>query len=520
MKFRSFSLVLCCLFVLNAAVAADDPKPYTATGKPEDRDYWTKDADQHWEKVADGKWVEITKDKKYNWVEKDNTKQYIEMSDASRNLTIRLSDDSCTWVRDIGGGKTQLQRLYGGKWGKTDVTAKPPDTSKSPPPDSSKSPPAKAYTATGKPEDRDYWTRDADQHWEKVAEGKWVEITKDAKYDWVEKKNTNQFIEMEDASRNLTIRLSDGACTWVRGPGKLERLYPGKWGKTDVTAKPPDTSKSPPPDSSKSPPVKSYTATGKPEDRDYWTKDAEQHFEKVGEGKWLEIAKEGKHDWVEKQNTKQFIELNDASRNLTIRLSDDACTWVLGGGAFKPLYPGKWGKTDITTKPPDDPKPVARAKAQWVDSVDKMKFPEGMVAGKLNGLDFEPSEVTYNSMERELKFSWKKDNKTILPDLEISLDLPNVGNKAAPIKKGQIPENVTLKKNFKQNVTDYQLRIVPQDRTPNNKTDNGVLAVNEWAYIIEYTGKQGDKLVGKIYMCSSGDKKHFLAGSFEATIVK
>src|SRR5438128_143343 len=172
MTVRSFVLVSTWLLALVAAstVRADDPKPYTATGKPEDRDYWFKDTDQHWEKVADGKWIEIVKDKKYNWVEKDNTKQYIEMSDASRNLTIRLSDDACTWLKD-NGGKTQLLRLYGGKWGKPEPTAKPPDSSKSQLPDSSKSQPPENS------DERDYWAY-ADGRFESLSRGRWMEIAK------------------------------------------------------------------------------------------------------------------------------------------------------------------------------------------------------------------------------------------------------------------------------------------------------------------------------------------------------
>ncbi len=40
------------------------------------------------------------------------------------------------------------------------------------------------------------------------------------------------------------------------------------------------------------------------------------------------------------------------------------------------------------------------------------------------------------------------------------------------------------------------------------------------AYVIEFTGVKGDKLVGNIYMCPGDENKSFLAESFEATLVK
>src|SRR5205814_32143 len=196
------------------------------------------------------------------------------------------------------------------------------------------------------------------------------------------------------------IRLYGDRCEAILTDGKPKpsKLHEGRWGKEDA-------------------PVKPYAATGKPEDRDYWFKDTEQHWEKVGEGKWAEIAKDAKYDWIEKQNTKQFIELNDASRNLTIRLGDDACNWVKGGGKVERLYPGKWGKPETTTNQPDNSKPVARAKADWIEAPEKATIPEGVVAGKLAAQEFNPDRVEYNVTRRSLWFIQGKPNQK--PDFQI-----------------------------------------------------------------------------------------------------
>ena len=82
---------------------------------PDGRAYWThkKGAFEHkkgklWEEVKDGKVVS-------KFVEEGRTKEYVEMHEKGRDVTLRLYSDR---VESKGGGRREkFKSLYDGKWG-------------------------------------------------------------------------------------------------------------------------------------------------------------------------------------------------------------------------------------------------------------------------------------------------------------------------------------------------------------------------------------------------------------------
>ncbi len=495
MSVRSLCAVTACLLTLAAA----------SSGRADDRDYW-KHNDGSFKQVKGEQWLEVLKDKKIDLVEKNRTDEYVELFDPGRKISIRLFADRCEALLDP---KSSYKKVHDGKWVREGAdTAKPPTPA--PPP-------------AAKTDERVMWQHSVG-HFQKIKDDKWLEAWKTDRHEWVEKARTDEYVELYDASRKSTVRLFDNRCELkYDSEDKFKKHYDGKWKKEPASTTTPPADPKP----SDPKPDPKPTATGKPEDRDYWSY-ADGHFERVKEGQWVEVIKgETKYEFTERKRTDEYVEIEDRGRKVGVTLyADHADVTSVGPlkSVNKTTRQGKWGKdagdpAAAGTAP--KPAPAARAKAEWVDGVAKMKFPEGVVAGKLNGLDFEPNQVTYSLSDRSLRFSWKSpDNKGVLPDLDLTLDVANLGNSGGPIKVGKVPEGVTLKKNFRESTKDYIMHVSAEDRTPNNKTGIGVLAVPDWAYVIEYTGKQGDKLAGKVYICSGDDKKHFLAGSFEATIVK
>ena len=163
-----------------------------------------------------------------------------------------------------------------------------------------------------------------------------------------------------------------------------------------------------------------------------------------------------------------------------------------------------------------------RSAGSTSDSLAKMAIPEGTVAGKLNGLDFAPKQVTYDPSRRELKFAWQgTPDKTKLPDLELRVRVRRDGNIKTPLDQGKVPENVTLRREFRDApFQGYIVDVIAEDRTENNKSVNGLLTYPDSAYIVEYTGSQGGKLAGKVYICLGDGPKSYLAGHFEAEIIR
>jgi hypothetical protein len=273
--------------------------------------------------------------------------------------------------------------------------------------------------------------------------------------------------------------------------------YRGTWGKENAGG-----------------PGKTYVATGRPEDRDYWTY-AEGHFEKVGEGKWVEHGKSGKADFVEKKRSGRGIELYDARRNLTVILGDTTLSMVqnpFGKVKLTPLHKGQWGKAAA-------PKPVVRAKAEWVNSLAKMKIPEGVVAGKLVGQEFLPDRVEFHVFSGTLQFMWSaKETTSPIPDLKLQFEpLPLATGKRA-FRKRTVPQNLTFRRPFGQPTVAHGWLVTAWWRkVRNNGTPQGG-GFADMAYILEIGARKGDKLQGRIYICTSDRERSYLAGSFEATI--
>jgi hypothetical protein len=470
MTIRSVGLLQACVLILVAAPAV----------RAEDRNHWQHSVG-YFERVKDDKWIEAWKSARHDWVEKDNTEAYIELYDAKRKATVRLFADRCEIKYDTSD--QGFKKIYDGSWRKEAAADARPAT-------------------TGKVGDRDYW-RYKDGYFEKGKDDAWVEMTGDKNYEFTEKKRTDDHVELYDARRKLSIYLyADHASSLQAGSGsKATKLYDGQWGKEDA-------------------PAPASTATGKAEDRDYW-RYADGYFEKVKEDNWVEETKDGKKfEFKERKRTDEVVELYDRSRKLGVNLYANRCEVVTVGplkSVSKSTYEGRWGKDSGDLNTP--PAPVVRAKAAWVNSLAKMTVPEGEVAGMLAGQEFNPNRVEYSLSDRMLTFSWTcKENTSALPDLRIQIDL--VGMSTPPVRPGKVPEGVTFKRNFKEFSSNNGVHVIPWAREAPNQGDLGVLPIPDLAYVVEYTGKKGDKLAGKIYICLGDAKMSFLAGSFEATVVK
>jgi hypothetical protein len=138
-----------------------------------------------------------------------------------------------------------------------------------------------------------------------------------------------------------------------------------------------------------------------------------------------------------------------------------------------------------------------------------------MVAGKLAGQDFNPDRVEYNVTKRSLWLTQGKPNEK--PDLQLEIDCQSTRT----IRAGRAPEDVTFKHAFRTSVKNSDgITLWPWARQAPGQGDPNPVTYGDAAYVIEFTGVKGDKLVGKIYICLGDEKKSFLAGSFEATLVK
>jgi hypothetical protein len=473
MIIRSVGLVQASLLFLVTAAAA----------RADDRNHWQHSVG-YFERVKEDKWIEAWKTNRHDWVEKESTEAYIELYDASRKATVHLFADRCELKYE--NSDQVFTKIYDGSWRKEAVADSKP-------------------ASTAKPDDRDYW-RYKDGYFEKGKDEKWVEVTQDKTYEFAEKKRTDEHVELYDAKRKLSVYLyADHSSSLQAGSGKkATKLYDGQWGKEAVTSP-------------------ASTATGKAEDRDYW-RYADGHFEKLKDDNWIEVTKDDrKFEFKERKRTDEVVELYDSSRKTGVRLFADRCEIATPGplkSISRSTYEGRWGKDSGDLKTPvAAARAVVRAKGTWVDNLAKMTFPEGEVAGMLAGQEFNPNQVEYSLSDRMLTLAWKcKENTSALPDLRIQIDL--VGNSNPPVRVGKVPEGVTFKRNFMEFNKFNGVFVIASAREAPNQGDLGVLSIPDVAYIVEYTGKKGDKLVGKIYVCLGDAKKSFLAGSFEATLVK
>jgi WD40 repeat protein len=78
-------------------------------------------------------------------------------------------------------------------------------------------------------EERTNWRHDKGS-FEKTADGTWVEKAGDGTYQFEEKDRTDQYVELHDKGRNITVRLEAGYClVKVGDKGRFKRTYKGAW---------------------------------------------------------------------------------------------------------------------------------------------------------------------------------------------------------------------------------------------------------------------------------------------------
>jgi hypothetical protein len=87
-----------------------------------------------------------------------------------------------------------------------------------------------------------------------------------------------------------------------------------------------------------------FASAAQAAERDYW-RHKKGHFENTSGNKWEERAPDDNtYHFVEKERTREYVELHDKSRECWVRLYDDRCEVKFNDGAFEKLYDGKWGK--------------------------------------------------------------------------------------------------------------------------------------------------------------------------------
>jgi WD40 repeat protein len=84
-------------------------------------------------------------------------------------------------------------------------------------------------------EERTSWRYDKGS-FEKTADGGWVEKAADGTYQFQEKERTDEYVELYDSSRKITVRLSANDCLVKVGDrGRFKRTYTGSWGASAGT---------------------------------------------------------------------------------------------------------------------------------------------------------------------------------------------------------------------------------------------------------------------------------------------
>jgi hypothetical protein len=96
-------------FLWVAAVAVTAFVAAPALAAP--RDYW-RHSRGHFKNTSGAKWVEKIGDNTYRYVEQDRVKDYVELYDDGRDVTVRLFENRCM----VKVGRKPWEKYYNGSW--------------------------------------------------------------------------------------------------------------------------------------------------------------------------------------------------------------------------------------------------------------------------------------------------------------------------------------------------------------------------------------------------------------------
>ncbi|MFO0965154.1 MAG: GDSL-type esterase/lipase family protein [Gemmataceae bacterium] len=204
-----------------------------------------------------------------------------------------------------------------------------------------------------------------------ISKGEWIERQKTGAFRFVEKARTAEFVELFDSTRDYTVRLTDTAMLIKGGNATAIVKFADFTKQRDghFTA----------------PPVKF--------ERRRWVH-ADGDIIETSKGVWTERQKTGEFHFVEIGRTGAFVELLDASRGYTLRLTDEAMLII--GGITAPTFTtftkerdGHWVDTPAPVK-------AGRRRLQW-------KYAGGFVQNEYNGAwsEKQTSGTVFHFVEKE-----------------------------------------------------------------------------------------------------------------------
>lgn len=354
-----------------AAPEGDKPQK---NGKPDpnsdERTLWKYDKGT-FEKQPDGKWVQKEGDTTHEYAERHNLPGDIEIFDAKRKISVRLFTGEA--VVSQQGKKGALEKLKG-EW----VTA-----------DGSKL--VNKFTL---------WKYEKGS-FERQANGQWIQKEGGKTYTLREDARQPDHTKLYDLTRKVGIRITKDKADVFGNGGKLLESFKGEW---DFTAQP----------QAKADPK----ARPKDVGRTAWQYD-KGYFLKGEGNKWVHRSGKLTEEYEEVAARVGYIELQDKSRNLTIRLMRDSAMSQVGPKGKPDIIKGVWvdpGTIKQDVAPKGDPATKAESKFAEV-AVLKRKdeaqggdiaiSPDGKFVARMIG---SPLDVEFGIIEVEtsktLK-SWK-----------------------------------------------------------------------------------------------------------------
>lgn len=174
-----------------------------STGVPRAR--WAYQDAQHvieFRKFANSQWVESHNGQAaFNFEQKADSPDYVELYDKSRDASVRLYNDRMT-VKDPQRGPDFVQYYGQGSW----------------------------------QDSRYYWTY-KDGHFKNASGATWEEYQAGKKaFTFAESSRTAEFVELFDQGRQVGVRLHDDHSLIKLAGGAWGNLYPGKWDLEDLSA--------------------------------------------------------------------------------------------------------------------------------------------------------------------------------------------------------------------------------------------------------------------------------------------
>jgi hypothetical protein len=172
--------------------------------------------------------------------------------------------------------------------------------------------------------------------YEKTGNGKWVEKRGDETFQLAEKKLIPQYVQLQDATRKLTVTIQDTFAEARKDGEKAGEKTTGKW----VAAPRPDPDK------------RDLDPKGDP--RVLWKHD-KGSFERVAKGKWIEKRGDDEYDLAEVRLDANAVHLRNDGRRLDIVLREKAADARKDGQPVSEKFVGEW--VAVEKKDPDPKAP-------------------------------------------------------------------------------------------------------------------------------------------------------------------